>query len=68
MPRETDPADLPIELPRSEVARLPLCYQRIQFRRLMPKHVEDKLKVDNRRFLARCFAAGSNKPISKIIE
>jgi len=68
MPRETDPIEPPLKLPRSEIVRLPLGYQKIYPKPLMPKRIADKLMVDNVKFRVRSFSAGSNKPISKIVE
>jgi hypothetical protein len=68
MPREKDPIEPPLELPRSEVIRMPLAYQKILLKPLMPKRIADKIMVGNRKFRARALATGSTKPISKIVE
>jgi len=68
MPHETDPIEPPHELPRSEVVRLPLAYQKIHLQALMPKRIADKLMVGNLKFKTSAFVTGSSKPISKIVE
>ena len=68
MPNKTDPTELPLELPRSEIVRLPMGYQRIHLKPLMPKRIADKLLVSNLKFQAKAMATRLSKPISKIVE
>jgi hypothetical protein len=56
------------ELPGDQVLRLPMGYQKVLRKPLLPAHVSDKLILANQKFGSRAAARGSDKPISKIVE
>lgn len=63
----TDTTRPKVELPQDDIMRLPLGYQKIYLRALMPRPIMDALLVRNITFGSSETAGGCGKPISKIV-
>ena len=68
VPELTDTVRPKAELPRDDIMRLPMGYQKIYLRALMPKPIADALLIPNKIFGSTETARGCGKPISKIVE